>query len=50
MAAIALFEGIPTKVAFIMIVVALAFMAVAFVGYINDFIRIMRENKKPANE
>lgn len=46
MAAIALFDGITTEVAFIMILVALAFMMVAFVGYINDFIRIMRENKK----
>lgn len=50
MAAIALFEGIPTEVAFVMIMIALAFMLVAFVGYINDFIRIMRENKRSAND
>ena len=49
MAAIALFDSITTEIAFIMILVALAFMMVAFAGYINDFIRIMRENKKTAN-
>ena len=48
MAAIALFDGITTEVAFIMILVALAFMLFAFLGYINDFVRIMRENKKSA--
>ena len=50
MAAIALFEGIPTEIAFVMILVALAFMLVAFVGYINDFVRIMRENKRSTND
>ncbi|MBQ8868107.1 MAG: CDP-alcohol phosphatidyltransferase family protein [Oscillospiraceae bacterium] len=50
MAAIALFEGIPTEIAFVMILVALAFMLVAFAGYINDFIRIMRENKRSVND
>ena len=48
MAAIALFDGITTDVAFIMILVALVFMLFAFAGYINDFVRIMRENKKGA--
>ncbi len=46
MAAIALFDSITTEIAFVMILVALAFMMVAFAGYINDFVRIMRENKK----
>ncbi len=50
MAAIALFESIPTEIAFVMILVALMFMLVAFVGYINDFIRIMRQNKRSAND
>lgn len=50
MAAIALFESIPIKVAFVMIMVALAFMLFAFVGYINDFIRIMRQNKKTVTD
>ena len=49
MAAIALFDGIPTEIAFVMILVALAFMLFAFAGYINDFVRIMRENNKTAN-
>ena len=48
MAAIALFDSITTEVAFVMILVALAFMLFAFAGYINDFIRIMRENKSGA--
>ena len=49
MAAIALFDSIPTEIALAMILVALAFMLFAFARYINDFIRIMRQNKKSDN-
>ena len=45
MAAIALFESIPTEIRFAMILIAAAFMLFAFSQYIRDFINIM--NSKP---
>jgi len=45
MAAIAMFEGIPTEIAFVMILVAAAFMLFAFSQYIMEFFRIIKKNE-----
>lgn len=45
MAAIAMFDSIPTEVALVMILVAAAFMLFAFSQYIMEFVRIMQKNK-----
>ena len=45
MAVIALFDGISTETALIMILIAAAFMLFAFSQYIREYFRIIRENK-----